>query len=154
MGAMPKALVAVGSLLAAGMWAAPAQAAPAAGTVVFKNCSTSAHGVPLRVKMRFEMRSATDPNGVRLVRVRVSHPDGTGNFTESRVRSVATTLLFETAAVNPQIGGAAFAERRGDHPTYRKRLNSDMASATAFVTFRLVNGQRAAIGCSQKFPAG
>lgn len=152
MGPMPKALIAVGSLLAAGTWAAPAQAAPAAGTVVVKHCSTTSHGVPLRVKLRFAMSSASDPNDVRLMRVRVSHPDGTGNFRERRVDSVATTLAFETEASDPRIGGAAFAERRGDHPVYRKRLNEGLASATAIVVFRLHNGKRGVIGCMQQFP--
>ncbi len=85
--------------------------------------------------------------------MRVSHPDGTGNFDNGRVRSVATNLIFETAATNPQLGGAAFAERRGDKPAYRKRLNTDMASVTAVVTFRLTTGKRAAIGCTQQFPS-
>ena len=153
MGSMPKALIAVGSLLAGGMWAAPAEAAPAAGTVVVKNCSTTAHGVPLRVKLRFEMRSASDRNDVRLMRVRVSHPDGTGNFHQTRVRSVTTGLIFETESVDPRIGGAAFAENRGNHPVYRKRLDSGMASATALVAFRLANGKRAVINCAQHFPS-
>ncbi|HVE25817.1 MAG TPA: hypothetical protein VNC22_10445 [Sporichthya sp.] len=146
-----KALAVVGSLLAGGLWTAPAQAA-ATGPVVIKNCATTAHGVPLRVKLRFEMRSASDPNDVRLMRVRVTHPDGTGNFASDQVRSVATTLVFETESVNPQIGGAAFAERRGDHAVYRKRLNAGMASATAVVRFTLANGRHAAIGCRQQFP--
>lgn len=153
MGPMPKALVAVGSLLAAGMSVAPAQAATAApGTVVVKQCSTNAAGVPLRVKMRFDMRSASDPNDVRLLRVRVSHPDGTGNFKSSRVRSVATTLLFESQASDPRLGSAAFAERRGDKAAYRTQLNQDLSTATAIVTFRLANGQRVPASCTQKFP--
>jgi hypothetical protein len=152
---VPKVLAVTASLVAAGLYVGPADAATAAGgTVLIKNCTATAHGVPLRVKMRFEMRSASDPNDVRLMRVRVSHPDGTGNFKNNGVRSVTTTLLFETASVNPQLGGAAFAERRGNHPTYRKRLNAGMASATAVVSFRLTDGKRANIGCTQQFPAG
>lgn len=153
MGAAPRALAVAAFVVAAGLHAAPAEAASSAtGTIVVKNCFTTLEGVSLRVKMRFDMRSATDANGVRQVRVRVSHPEGTGNFENNRVRSVTTGLIFETAAVNPQIGGAAFAERRGDKPAYRKRLNTDMASVTAAVTFRLTNGKRTAIGCTQQFP--
>ena len=151
MGPMPKALIAVGSLLAAGMWAAPAEAAPA-GTVVFKNCSTTKHGVPLRVKMRFLMASASDTNDVRLVRVRVSHPDGTGNFHETRVASVETGMFFESEVTNPQLGSAVWANRYGDRPVIRQRVNSGMSSIGAHVTFRLVYGKRANLSCTQTFP--
>lgn len=153
MGAAPRALAVAAVVVAAGLHAAPADAATAAtGSIVVKNCFTTLDGVQLRVKMRFDMRSATDANGVRQVRVRVSHPRGTDNFENHRVRSVATGLIFESAATDPQIGGAAFAESRGDKPAYRKRLNADMASVTAAVTFRLTNGKRTAIGCTQQFP--
>lgn len=150
MGAAPRALAVAAVVVAAGLHAAPADAAT--GSVVVKNCFMTFDGVQLRVKMRFDMRSATDANGVRQVRVRVSHPDGTGNFENRRVRSVATGLIFEGASTNPQLGGGAFAERRGDQPVYRKRLNLDMASVTAAVSFRLTNGKRSAIGCTQQFP--
>jgi hypothetical protein len=152
MGPMPKALIAVGSLLAAGTWAAPAEAAPAAGTVVVKNCSTTKDGVPLRVKMRFQMRSTSDPNDVRWVRVRVSHPDGTGNFHETRVQSVATGLFFESQSTNPQLGSAVWAVRHGDDPAFRKWVGSATASLSALVTFRLVDGHRAVLNCTQHFP--
>jgi hypothetical protein len=151
MGLMPKALIAVGSLLAAGTWAAPAQAAPT-GAVVIKSCSATEHGVPLRVKMRFQLASAADTNDVRLARVRVSHPDGTGNFRETRVSSVGTGLFFESAVSDPRLGSAVWAERAGDRAVYRKRLNMGMTSVSAHVTFRLAGGKRANLTCTQTFP--
>lgn len=151
MGPTSKALLAVGSLLAAAMWAAPADAAPA-GTVVIKNCSTTKHGVPLRVKMRFQMASASDTNDVDLVRVRVSHPDGTGNFRENRVASVDLAVGFESEVTNPQLGSAVWRERVGNRPVTRKRVDSGMSNISADVTFRLVNGKRAHLTCTQTFP--
>lgn len=149
----PTLLCVAGTMLVAGLHAAPAEAATAARTsTVVKNCSTTAHGVSLRVGMRSNLGSSGDRNYVRDLRVRVSHPDGSGKFAKSRVRSVKTNLVFESEWVNDQIGSAAWAERRGDRPVYTKRLRQEMGSITAIVTFRLKNGKRAAIACTQQFP--
>jgi hypothetical protein len=149
---MPKALITVGSLLAAGMWVAPAEAAPA-GPVVIRSCSTTSHGVKLRVKMRFEMKSASDPDRVRLLRVRVSHPDGTGAFKNPRVRSVTAGLFFESPSSDPRLGSAVWAERGRNRPVYRTVQNRDVANATAIVSFRLPHGNHAVVRCTQEFPA-
>ena len=89
---------------------------------------------------------------MRLVRVRVSHPDGTGNFHETRVASVETGLFFESEVTNPQLGSAVWAERAGNRPVVRKRDDMGMSSISAHVTFRLANGKRANLSCAQTFP--
>lgn len=152
MGRTPKVLIAVGAMLAAGLQAAPAEAAPAVSTAVIKDCSTTRHGVPLKVRVRANMAHNGDQNYVRDLLVRVSHPDGVGKFRSGRVRSVAATLLFESESVNDRIGSAVWAERRGDRPAYTKRLRTEMGSITAIVRFRLKNGKRATVGCTQYFP--
>ena len=157
MSATPKArsaavaLGAAAALLAAGL-AAPAQAAStASGAVIIKNCSKTAHGVPLRVKMRIEMRSTADQDSVRRIRIRVSHPDGTGNFENSRVRRTSALLAFEGPWVNDGIGSAAWAVRRGDAPVYRAP-GGDYGAIGAAVKFRLTNGKRTTITCGVTFP--
>ena len=150
---MPKALSAAGAValtgvatLLAGGLAVPAEAASAAtAPVVVRNCSKTLGGVPLRVKMRF---------GGGVLRVRVSHPDGTGNFREHRVTRTAATLLFESRAAPPdengnEIGSAVWAQRYGDQPVYRTRHYG--AVNTAVVTFKLANGKRATLSCTQRF---
>jgi hypothetical protein len=149
---MPKALVAVGSLLTLGMSVTPAQAAVVHPTVM-KTCFRTVDGVTLKVRLSFEMRSASDPATVHLMRVRVSHPDGHGHFRNTTVRSTAATLFFESQGGDPRLGTAVFAERRGDSPVYRKRLNEALSTATAMVTFRLPHGERASMSCSERFPS-
>ena len=76
----PIALLASAALLLpAAVIAMPAEAATSAPTATIKNCSKTKHGVTVRIKLR--------DNG-RFTRVRVSHPDGDGNFRAPRVRSV------------------------------------------------------------------
>ncbi|GAA0636233.1 hypothetical protein GCM10009547_45620 [Sporichthya brevicatena] len=163
MGATPKVMWltggVAGALLAAGMPAGAAAAAPAAGTaasgkgtVVAKVCSTTAHGVPLKVRMRFNMASKSDVNKVRSLRVRVSHPDGVGKYRSSRVRSVTTTFLYESEKADDRIGSAVWADRRGDRAVYNKSLRQEMGSVTTVVTFKLKNGKRTAVSCTQQFP--
>ncbi len=164
MRATPKVLTVAGgvagALLAAGLPAGAAGAAvPTAGTaasgkgtVVAKACSTTAHGVPLRVRMRVNMASKKDVNKVRSLRVRVSHPDGVGDYRSSRVRSVTTTFLYESEKVDDRIGSAVWAERRGDRAAYNKSLRQEMGSVTTVVTFQLKNGKRGAVSCTQQFP--
>ncbi len=154
MGSTTKVLCVAGTLLAAGLHAAPAEAAPAApGAVVSKTCTKTADGVQVKVRMRFDMRTATDLNRVQFHRVRVSHPDGVGAYRSNQVRSVATTLVYESEASNPRLGSAAWAERRGDRPAYNKWLRMEMGSVTAVVTFRLRNGERMTITCAERFPS-
>ena len=145
------ALTAAAVAVTAGVIAVPAHAAPAAtGPVVVENCAKTLGGVPLRIKMRFELRDSDDPNDVRRVRVRVSHPDGTGNFAERRVIRTATTFIFEGQSVNDQIGGAAWAERKGGKPAYRQSLG-DTHTFQTVTHFKLRNGKRAMLSCTHRF---
>ena len=150
---MPKTLSAAGVVAATGVatlfasgLAVPAEAASAAtATAVIRSCSKTVDGLTLRVKMRFD-------NGV--MRVRVSHPDGKGNFRERHVRRTAAVLAFESRPVPPdsngnEIGSAAWARGYGDQPVYRTRGWS--ATNTAVVTFKLVNGKRVTVSCTQRF---
>jgi len=134
---------ATAAVLLAGAFSVPAEAAPAR-QIVIKNCTETVAGVPLRVKMRFD----------RVLRVRVTHPDGTGNFRDRRVQRVATLMSFESAPTPPdenggEIGGAAWAESYGDRPSYR--IRDWGAVTTAEVTFTLRNGKRATVTCTQRF---
>ena len=149
------ALTAAVVAVTAGVITTPAQAAATAptGPVVVQNCAKTLGGVPLRIKMRFELRSAGDPNDVRRVRVRVSHPDGTGNFAERRVRTTATTFFFESQSVNDQIGSAAWVERKGGKPSYRQALG-DTDTFRVVTRFKLRNGTRAVLSCTHWFPKG
>ena len=154
--------VSAAALLALPLLAVPigtADAATDAGTAfVIRNClRTTADGVTLRIRLRFDMRSATDPNDIRLMRVRVSHPDGRGKFRHSKVDHVSTRLIFESqpAPSSPgggEIGTAVFAVRRGDGAIARARPGRDLGSAAAAVTFTLVNGKRVGFSCTQTFP--
>lgn len=151
------ALVAAAVAVTAGVIATPAHAAPAAttatGPIVVQNCAKTLGGVPLRIKMRFELRDFSDPNDVRLVRVRVSHPDGDGNFRERRVVSTMTTFFFESQSVNDQIGSAVWAERKGGKPSYRQSLG-DTDTFQTRTKFKLRNGNRAIMTCTHRFPPG
>jgi hypothetical protein len=86
------------------------------------------------------------------VRVRVSHPDGTGVFRNPRVRSVTGGLFFESETTDPRLGSAVRATRGGNRPVFREVVNSGMANITALVNFRLPHGHHAVIRCSQDFP--
>lgn len=133
------------TLLAAGV-SVPAEAAPVpTRQVVTKNCVKSVAGIPLRVKMRFD----------RVLRVRVTHPEGTGNLRDARVARVSAFMSYESAPVPPdedgnEIGGAAWGEPLGDRPVYRIRGWGD-AVTTATVTFTLTNGKEAKVACTQRF---
>lgn len=145
-------LTAAALVLAAGVVATPAQAiTPAQPPVVIKNCSQTLAGVPVRIKLRFELRDAGDANDVRLARVRVSHPNGKGNFAERRIVSTLTTFIFEGETTNPQLGGGAWAERKADKPAFRKRLGATHTFRVV-TAFKLRNGQRVALDCSHQFP--
>jgi hypothetical protein len=151
-GAPAATLTAAALVLTAGVVVTPAGAiTPANPPVVVENCSKTLAGVPLRIKLRFELRDFDDANDVRLARVRVSHPDGRGNFAERRVLSTATTLMFESETTNPQLGSAVWAERKADKPAFRKRLG-DTHTFRVVTTFKLRNGQRATLACSHQFP--
>ena len=145
-------LTAAALVLTAGVVATPAEAVtPAQPPVVIENCAQTLAGVPLRIKVRFDLRDVDDTHDVRLARVRVSHPNGKGNFAERRVVSTATTLIFEGKSDNPQLGGGAWAERKADKPAFRKRLGSTQ-EFRVITTFTLRNGQRIALTCGHRFP--
>jgi hypothetical protein len=151
-GAGATTLTAAALVLTAGVIAAPAGAiTPAKPPVVIENCAQTLAGVPVRIKLRFDLRDFNDPNDVRIARVRISHPNGKGNFAERRILSTATTFIFESESVNPQIGGAAWAERKGDRPAFHKRLG-DTHVFRVVTTFKLRNGKRVALDCSHQFP--
>lgn len=142
---MPRTLFVAGAVSAGLLATGVVVPAEAATTPVFKHCTKTVNGVELRVKMRFDDR---------ILRVRLSHPDGTGNFQERRIQRVAATLISEGEAVPPdgngaEIGGAAWAQRYGDRPVLRTRNFG--AVNTAVVTFTLKNGKRATVDCTQRF---
>jgi hypothetical protein len=135
---MPKltALIASAALvLPAAAVVAPAEAATEGTRDFVKNCSKDHRGTVLRIKLRAD-RSKD------LLRVRVSHPDGTGNFREPRVRRVIHVV------VSTENGHGGLSEKvyRTDRPVYRFDLpHRDFA---VFVTWRLTNGVRSQVFCN------
>ena len=128
----PIALLASTALLvpAAGL-AAPAGAGVVQSAAAITNCSKTRHGVTVRIKLRVEDR---------VMRVRVSHPRGTGNFQEPRVARVR--LVASRMSPTFRSRGTQF----GDSPVYRLRH----ANAVD-VKFTLRDG--GSIGLSCMYPA-
>lgn len=145
---MPKtslALVAGAALLLpAAVVATPAEAsASAAASPTIKNCAKTKHGVTVRIKLR--------DNG-RFTRVRVSHPDGKGNFYAPRVVRVDASRGFVGDAPPPnpdgsQLGGGAFRTRsQSVGPSFRAP-SATGGSMDVAATFKLRNGKSIRLGC-------
>lgn len=118
-------------IVPAAVLAAPAGAGSAQSGAAITNCSKTKHGVTARIKLRVEDR---------FMRVRVSHPRGTGNFKQPRVERVRL-VAFQVSPLDRTRG-----TRYGDSPVYRLRK----ANAVD-VKFILRNGRT--IGLSCMYPA-
>lgn len=124
----PIALLASTALIVpAAVLAAPAGAGDVQSDAAISNCSTTRHGVTVRIKLRMEDR---------FMRVRVSHPRGTGNFTQRRVERVRLTA-FRVSPIDRTRG-----TQYGDSPVYRLRK----ANAVD-VKFALRNGRSISLSC-------
>lgn len=114
-------------LLPAAAFTLPTEGASAATSVGIANCSETKHGVTTRIKLRVE--------GSRM-RVRVSHPRGTGNFENRHVKRVVL-IAFRSGPVSRSRG-----VRLGDAPVYRLRhLNA------VDVKFVLRSGRHTWVSC-------
>ena len=111
----------------AAVLAAPAGAGDVRSEAAIVNCSKTAHGVTVRIKLRVEDE---------FMRVRVSHPRGTGNFLNRRVERVRLTA-FEASSMTITRGA-----RFGDRPVYRLR-NANAVD----VRFFLRNDRRINVSC-------
>lgn len=128
----PLALLASTALIVpAAVLGAPAGAGDVRSGAAISNCFKTKHGVTVRIKLRVEDR---------VMRVRVSHPRGTGNFEQPRVARVRLTA--SQVSPNSISRGKVF----GDSPVYRLR-NANAVD----VRFSLKNGRR--IGLSCMYPA-
>lgn len=139
----PFALIAGAALLLpAAVIPAPAEATTTADTI--KNCSTSGHGVTVRIKLR--------DNG-QFTRGRVSHPRGDGNFYAPQIRQVRGATFGGGDTPPPhengqQIGGGVWRDR--EHalgPTFRTE-----SAAGGFVgvsaVFKLRSGHSIRLDCT------
>ncbi len=103
----PLALLASTALIVpAAVLGAPAGAGDVRSGAAISNCFKTKHGVTVRIKLRVEDR---------VMRVRVSHPRGTGNFEQPRVARVRLTA--SQVSPNSISRGKVF----GDSPVYRLR---------------------------------
>ena len=128
----PIALLASTALIVpAAVLAAPAGAGDVGSDAAISNCSKTRHGVTVRIKLRVEDR---------FMRVRVSHPRGTGNFKQPRVELVR--LIAFGLSPTSRTRGTPY----GDSPAYRLR-NANAVD----VKFTLRNGR--SIGLSCMYPA-
>lgn len=114
-------------VLPAAVLAAPVEAASEATTAKIANCSKTKHGVTTRIKLRVEGR---------YMRVRVSHPRGTGNFKNRQVKRVVL-IASQVSPISISRG-----KRFGDKPVYRLR-NFNAVS----VKFTLRNGHSTGVSC-------
>lgn len=117
-------------IVPAALLVAPAGAGDVRSAAI-TNCSKTKHGVTVRIKLRVEDR---------FMRVRVSHPRGTGNFHQPRVERVR----LMAAGVSPI--SRTRSTHHGDSPTYRLR-NANAVD----VKFILRNDRT--IGLSCMYPA-
>ena len=118
-------------LIPAAMLATPAGAGDARSSAAITNCSKTKHGVTVRIKLRVEDR---------FMRVRVSHPRGTGNFKQPRVERVRL-VASQVSPIDRTRG-----TRYRDSPVYRLR-NANAVD----VKFTLRNDRT--IGLSCMYPA-
>ncbi len=128
-------------LLPAVVLATPAEAASRANPEI-TNCSTTKHGVKVRIKVRDEGRAGMN--------IRVSHFRATGNFEEPRVRATVTGIYREGKAPPPdqnggQIGGGATAQ--GGITAYSFRTGPAAYQTDVSTTFKLRNGKRITLSC-------
>ncbi|MBA3745216.1 hypothetical protein [Sporichthya sp.] len=144
---MPKMSIALlasaGLLLPAAVLATPVAAAPSATSATIKNCVKTKHGVTVRIKLR--------DNG-RFTRVRVSHPDGKGNFYAPKVQRVEGARGFTGDAPPPnpdgsQIGGGASRDRlHAVKPSFRAP-SATGGTVSVSATFHLRSGKSVTVGC-------
>ena len=108
---------------------------PGGDQVQIERCSKTRYGVTVRIKMR--------DNG-EFTRVRVSHPDGKGEFREPRVRRVvaSTAELYGTA------NSRDAARRVG--PEFRAGTTSGGATIAVWARFRLRNDKAITLECEMR----
>ena len=118
-------------------------ASPAAATSgpAITNCYKTQHGVQVRIRVR---------DMGQTMRVRVSHPDGTGNFREPRVRWTETSVSRESKAVPPdanggEIGSAVSMDRVRNDPSFRTGAAWYRTDVSAL--FKLTNGKSIRLSC-------
>lgn len=115
-------------------------------SVVITDCSKTRHGITFRIRIRDEGSHG---------RVRVSHPRGEGNFREPRVRLVDSAMVRsgDPAPPNPEgtgeVGAGVSLQPYGDRPSFRTSTR-DFGTTTAYVKFRLRNGQAVNMSCTMR----
>lgn len=133
----PAALLASSALLipTAVLAAAPAEAVELSIT----NCSKTKYGVEVRIKIRDEGNTG---------RVRLSHPDGRGNFREPAVRKIWSGVRHVGPAGSGVGGGASITAHYND-PSYRTRTPNE-GTVTVLATFVLRNGNKIEMSCRMR----
>lgn len=135
-------LVSPALLLPAAVLSAPAEAATQATTDTVTNCSKSRHGVTVRIKIR---------DRGSFSRVRVSHPRGTGNFYEPKVRwtrhdagQIGGGVSRPPAALTASTAVDA-DDSNQNKPSFR--IPFEGPGTGVVVLFKLRNGHRVSLYC-------
>lgn len=131
----PIALLASSALLIPGAMLASSAEAGASG-VTITNCAKTKHGVTVRIKIRDEGDTG---------RVRLSHPRGTGNFHEPRVKRIVSGVRH----VGPGDAGGASVDAHGNDPSYRTDTGR-VGETQILATFYLRNGRAINMVCTMR----
>lgn len=137
----PLALLASSALLVPGTVIASSAEATSGPSIT--NCYKTRHGVQVRIKVR---------DMGRTMRVRVSHPDGEGNFREPQVRWARTRVVYAGEAPPPddsggQIGGGVALSPQHFEPSFREDGSGPWDHITVSATFKLKNGKSISLDC-------
>lgn len=128
-------------LLPAAALAAPAEAAEAVSGewryLKIKNCSASGHGTTVRARIRITKD---------YTRVRISHPDGRGDFRNTKVKRVSGVVDLDFGTANSQDSVRSLAASHRLPTVWDER-----ATVTVLLKFTLRNGKSIGLRCQQRY---